>query len=436
MGALQQAQSAEGTPAAQSQEQGPRTRLGRRAVVVLGNGDWGRLGLGLPGVTVLPHCAHRAGGGMSLCKSPAEAPTRSCSWVSGVPVHPKASPVCSLPCECAAAGAVYAVGKCCIGQCFTSECCRASPLHVYSLPWVCSGRCGVRHGAEREGPAGVGPGALPEGYSPLSAARHPHLPSQPWGLPQFPLGPTTDACVDRKGDVWVWGSNGSGQLGLGAGAGSQFAPQLLEVLKGARVKDLALGSDHSLACTGKPQNPKPDARCLPVSLVNEPGLGLLGGLFTSGHRLRLLLRAPSIPHIGAVPLAVSPHTPPLVGACVSPGLFFCRGGPPARAGEGRAGPRPGRPCSRACPAAPGEPTPRLQRSLQEDRVTVESVSAGMLHSACIRQPRPAVHVRGNRFAQLGLGDEKDRDSPARLSLPGRTESVSCGIPHSGSDLEG
>lgn len=77
----------------------------------------------------------------------------------------------------------------------------------------------------------------------------------------------------------------------------------------------------------------------------------------------------------------------------------------------------------------GESSPRLVRSLQEDRVNVEAVSAGMLHSACIDSHGQLFVFGGNRFSQLGLGDERDRDSPALVSLPGRTESVSCGGYH-------
>ena len=55
--------------------------------------------------------------------------------------------------------------------------------------------------------------------------------------------------LTRGGDVWAWGRNGSGQLGVGAraGRGDQCTPQCLEDLAGASI--CALSSAWS-ACSG------------------------------------------------------------------------------------------------------------------------------------------------------------------------------------------
>lgn len=110
-------------------------------------------------------------------------------------------------------------------------------------------------GLNQRGQLGVGSGELPEGYSPSPLlVTSPSSPLAAVGGAAFvAAGAHHSACIDRAGDVWVWGSNSNGQLGLGDGSGGESEPRHLGVLKGTRVKDLALGSDHSLACTGTPQ---------------------------------------------------------------------------------------------------------------------------------------------------------------------------------------
>eukprot|EP00850_Spirogloea_muscicola_P015173 SM000114S24136 [mRNA] locus=s114:174841:180366:- [translate_table: standard] len=56
------------------------------------------------------------------------------------------------------------------------------------------------------------------------------------------------SCVTEDGDLWVWGDNRQGQLGLGTSAGRlAHVPQRLEALAGAGVVAVACGASHALA---------------------------------------------------------------------------------------------------------------------------------------------------------------------------------------------
>merc|ERR1719198_1893590 len=52
-----------------------------------------------------------------------------------------------------------------------------------------------------------------------------------------------------SGDVYAWGREGSGQLGLGSARTKAKVPQKVEALSGIGVKQLSCGSYHSLALT-------------------------------------------------------------------------------------------------------------------------------------------------------------------------------------------
>ncbi|CAM0906727.1 unnamed protein product [Alopecurus aequalis] len=56
--------------------------------------------------------------------------------------------------------------------------------------------------------------------------------------------------VTADGELFVWGKNSSGQLGLGKSAGKVVStPRKVDYLADVRVKMVALGSDHSIAIT-------------------------------------------------------------------------------------------------------------------------------------------------------------------------------------------
>ncbi|KAL3700705.1 hypothetical protein R1sor_018727 [Riccia sorocarpa] len=72
------------------------------------------------------------------------------------------------------------------------------------------------------------------------------------GLPDrcvhIAAGYNHSAAVSEDGQVYVWGSNGHGQLGLGKKAPRNVSiPTQVDALKGMKILKLALGAEHSLA---------------------------------------------------------------------------------------------------------------------------------------------------------------------------------------------
>lgn len=57
------------------------------------------------------------------------------------------------------------------------------------------------------------------------------------------------ACVTEMGQVWVWGCNDSGQLGLGSTPKQALTPTCLESLLSENVIDIVCGESHTMALT-------------------------------------------------------------------------------------------------------------------------------------------------------------------------------------------
>lgn len=53
--------------------------------------------------------------------------------------------------------------------------------------------------------------------------------------------------LSSDGQVFVWGENASGQLGLGKGEPSTLSPQPLKSLGGIPLAQISAGGDHSFA---------------------------------------------------------------------------------------------------------------------------------------------------------------------------------------------
>lgn len=58
--------------------------------------------------------------------------------------------------------------------------------------------------------------------------------------------------IDNKDQVWAWGSNNYGQTGISDGAGGDrsivLVPTVIKSLRDYKVKEIASGMHHSLAC--------------------------------------------------------------------------------------------------------------------------------------------------------------------------------------------
>eukprot|EP01124_Arcella_intermedia_P016126 TRINITY_DN2267_c0_g1_i2.p1 TRINITY_DN2267_c0_g1~~TRINITY_DN2267_c0_g1_i2.p1 ORF type:complete len:377 (-),score=53.06 TRINITY_DN2267_c0_g1_i2:355-1485(-) len=76
-------------------------------------------------------------------------------------------------------------------------------------------------------------------------------------IKQLAAGQTHSLALDEEGRVYSWGSHAEGKLGHDALAADLIAPRQLDFFTGGRkVRQLACGTDHSLAITGE-QPPRP-----------------------------------------------------------------------------------------------------------------------------------------------------------------------------------
>ncbi|GJN25424.1 hypothetical protein PR202_gb13248 [Eleusine coracana subsp. coracana] len=96
--------------------------------------------------------------------------------------------------------------------------------------------------------------------------------------------------VSEDGNLFIWGRNSSGQLGLGKSAGKLVStPTKVDYLADCRIKMAALGSEHSIAVTGK------------VLSWGAAGAGRLGHGHKSGILgFSLTSRLPRIPSMASV----------------------------------------------------------------------------------------------------------------------------------------
>ncbi|EPS70900.1 hypothetical protein M569_03859, partial [Genlisea aurea] len=164
------------------------------------------------------------------------------------------------------------------------------------------------------------------------------------------------AAVTVDGEVYTWGKNSNGQLGLGKNAGKVISfPNKVGSLDGVVIKTISLGSEHSVAITDKGE-------------TLSWGGGESGRL---GHG----------------------HESSFLGFQKTSSEF----------------------------------TPRLIRGL--DGVTVMSVSAGMMHTACISE-NGSVYFFGEReLSKWGFGKAETETTPSAIRPLPSSEEVSCGGYH-------
>ncbi|EDO28160.1 predicted protein, partial [Nematostella vectensis] len=93
------------------------------------------------------------------------------------------------------------------------------------------------------------------------------------------------------GEVWGWGSNVDGQLGLGH-SNAQREPCVIPDLKGKNIRQISAGRNHSAAWTAPPPPPRfPPGAPLPLQLGHPehtpPQFPALAEVSTVAVRARL-----------------------------------------------------------------------------------------------------------------------------------------------------
>ncbi|KAL3844777.1 hypothetical protein ACJIZ3_002180 [Penstemon smallii] len=173
---------------------------------------------------------------------------------------------------------------------------------------------------------------------------------------QISSGSHHSAAVTVDGELYIWGKNSNGQLGLGKKAEKIIPiPSKVESLGGLTIKAASLGFGHSIAVTEKGE----------VLSWGEGESGRLG----HGHESSIF----------------------------------------------------------GFQKTSSEYTPRLIKGLEG--VKVKSVSAGMMHSACISE-NGSVYFFGEReLGKWGFGKAKSETMPSTISMLPFSEEVACGGYH-------
>lgn len=96
-------------------------------------------------------------------------------------------------------------------------------------------------GSNRQGQLGIGPG--------LQYAVEPQEILLPEPVVSVAAGQSHSLCIGESGNVWAFGDNRRGALGIGSAAEFEFGPRLVKTLEGAGARSIAAGGDHSICCT-------------------------------------------------------------------------------------------------------------------------------------------------------------------------------------------
>eukprot|EP01114_Cavostelium_apophysatum_P023730 TRINITY_DN9039_c0_g1_i1.p1 TRINITY_DN9039_c0_g1~~TRINITY_DN9039_c0_g1_i1.p1 ORF type:complete len:305 (+),score=-0.43 TRINITY_DN9039_c0_g1_i1:49-915(+) len=194
-------------------------------------------------------------------------------------------------------------------------------------------------------------------------------------------GSQHSAAITDSGEVWTWGSNDHGQLGR---PGRQLIPVQIEVLESVSVVDISCGENHCVAVTNLGQ-------------AMSWGLNNFGQLGMGDKESR------SKPHI----IKDLKDNMLRVAAGYSHSLFLSDNGEVFVCGKGGDG--------------------QIGLGDYEDRrwpVAVESlkgrpivdVAAGESHSVALSVSGNVYSWGGNKFGQLGLGDNNSRTFPTQATF--------------------
>ncbi|KAK6152964.1 hypothetical protein DH2020_012603 [Rehmannia glutinosa] len=213
------------------------------------------------------------------------------------------------------------------------------------------------------------------------------------------------SAITVDGELYIWGKNANGQLGLGKKAEKIISlPHKVECLDGVAIKTASLGFEHSIAVTGL--NTVSGGTPFNKGEALSWGGGESGRL-GHGHESSILgFQKSSRLNMGIVKLPMGEmelQTPDLCAYHVS----HIDGNLKWRA---------------YC-----EYTPRLIKGLEG--VKVKSVSAGMLHSACISEDGSVYFFGERELGKWGFGKAKSATTPSTISRLPFSEEVACGGYH-------
>ncbi|GJP40486.1 hypothetical protein CLOM_g164 [Closterium sp. NIES-68] len=225
---------------------------------------------------------------------------------------------------------------------------------------------------------------------------------------QVACGGAHTLVLTADGRVFTMGLNDKGQLGVGDSNAPPYVTSPKEVVGFDRpVVAVAAAAFHSAAIDDAGQ-----MYLWGGNAASQVGLGSRGPSKVHSPRVPEALRGVSIQHMALG----GQHT-----------LAVTADGQLLSWGKGSLGHGP-LPLFSRLSRKSSETIPRLVHAMANTKVV--RVAAGMLHSACVDDSGRLFVFGGNRFAQLGLGDHKDREEPVEVaSLQHAVTDVSCGGYH-------
>eukprot|EP00850_Spirogloea_muscicola_P011088 SM000067S20365 [mRNA] locus=s67:597748:600451:+ [translate_table: standard] len=240
----------------------------------------------------------------------------------------------------------------------------------------------------------------------------------PWALrlTTIAAGERHALAVTDGGDLFGWGTNAQGQLGLGPGAATFRDPQLISCQLGARhaarLSAVACGSRHSVALTEEGE-------------VVTFGWGLYG---QCGHgTLEDEPRPRQVTALGGVRMTAVAAGLWHTACCTEAGEAYAWGGNQfGQLGTG---------------GDLAEVLPKVvdHRSLAGND-GVRSIHCGARHTAALTDTRRLYCWGWNKYGQLGTGSTNDCDRPTEVFLPLRSgeavQAVACGWWHTLAVVDG
>ncbi|XP_038548608.1 probable E3 ubiquitin-protein ligase HERC6 isoform X2 [Micropterus salmoides] len=276
-----------------------------------------------------------------------------------------------------------------------------TPGRVEGLGNVVSMACGQDHclalcasghvfswGAENNGQLGMLPHLLCNHQRP---SRVP-IPQMPVAVIQVACGNSHSLALTKGGDVFSWGLNSHGQLGLGKEVSLQHTPVLVTALTGVAVTQIAAGATHTLFLT-------------------LPGLVYCCGANKSGQ-----LGLNRVDERGRFNICVVPALRPLGVSFISCGeahtAVLTKDGKVFTFGEGRHG-------QLGHNSSADEVKPRLVDGLDGP---ASQISCGRRHTLVLGSSGQLWAFGNGVKGQIGTGRPEDSLAPTLVQLPWTTDS--------------
>ncbi|CAM8947795.1 unnamed protein product [Rhodiola kirilowii] len=247
-------------------------------------------------------------------------------------------------------------------------------LQVYSWGWGDFGRLGHGNSSDL---------FIPQ---PIQALQGMHIK-------QIACGDSHCLALSMEGDVWSWGRNQNGQLGLGTSEDS-LVPQKVQAFQGTSIKMVAAGAEHSVAVSEDGE-------------LYGWGWGRYGNLGLGDRNDRLVPQKVHSFH-GEKMTQVACGWRHTISVTSSGGLYTYGWSKYGQLGHGD---------------FEDHLVPHKLEALSEYFIT--EISGGWRHTMALTSDGKLFGWGWNKFGQVGVGDNVDHCSPVQLKFPNEQACIHC-----------